>query len=130
MAGESGDFEQRPDASGEPHRAGQERALADLAAGRLEYQWLGSAGPVGHWIALELQRRFGVAMGPGFGVCFVDDDKRQFAADYNAAVKAELERRHGAGVLERLFEEARCASDLERHDARQKWLESHRPEHD
>lgn len=61
-------------------------------------------------------------MGPGFGGCFVNDDEEQFAADYNAVVKAELERRHGAGVLERLFEEARRLTDIERHDARRRWL--------
>jgi hypothetical protein len=100
-------------------------ARADIAAGKLEYRWYGHAGHWGHWIVSELAKRFGVGAGERFGVCLVTDSQMRFDDGYNSALAVEMNRRHGDGAFEAVFEEARRQSEDALGDARRAWLQGH-----
>jgi hypothetical protein len=100
-------------------------AKADIAAGRLQYRWHGHSGHWGHWIVSELEKRFGIAVNDGFGVCFVSESQISFDDGYNATLAAEINRRHGEGSFEAVFTESRKQSEEALGDARRAWLDRH-----
>src|SRR5688572_5473648 len=104
---------------------GVEAAKADIAAGRLQYRWLGHSGHWGHWIVSELEKRFGISVNDGFGVCFVTESQISFDDGYNATLAAEINRRHGEGAFEAVFSESRKQSEEALGDAKRAWLERH-----
>jgi hypothetical protein len=76
----------------------------------------------GHWIVTELQKRFGVGVNDGFGVCMVTRSEVSFAEGYNASLRAEINHRYGEGAFEAVFAEARRQSEETLGDAKQAWL--------
>ena len=107
------------------HAKGVEAAKADIAAGRPQYQWHGHSGHWGHWIVDELERRFGVGVNDGFGVCVVTEFELSFASGYNATLSTEINRRHGPGAFEAVFAESRRQSEETLGDAKRAWLDRH-----
>jgi hypothetical protein len=113
--------------------AGGAAAQEDVAAGRLVYRSRGHAGHWGHWIVIQLEERFGVAVSEGFGVCLVSASGMSFDHGYNAVLAAEINRRHGEGAFEAVFAEARLQSEETLRLAQQSWLAQRRanpPGHD
>jgi hypothetical protein len=104
---------------------GIEAAKADIASERLQYRWYGHSGHWGHWIVSELQKRFGVGVNDGFGVCLVTGSQVSFDDGYNATLAAEINRRHGAGAFEAVFDESRMQSEEALGDARRAWPDRH-----
>jgi hypothetical protein len=104
---------------------GVEAAKADIAAGRWVYRWGGHAGHWGHWIVAQLAERFGVRVGPGFGVCFVSTRAISFDMGYNAVLAAEVNGRHGAGAFEAVFAESRQQSEEALWAAKEQWVAQH-----
>jgi hypothetical protein len=107
------------------HEEGVESAKADIAAGRPQYRWHGHSGHWGHWIVSELEKRFGVGVNDRFGVCFVTESQISFDVGYNAALAAEINRRHGEGVFEAVFADARKQSEEALGSAKRAWLDRH-----
>jgi len=103
------------------YAAGAKAAAKDIAASRLVYRWSGHAGPWGHWIVTELNNRFSVGVSAGFGVCFTSDSEH-FDDGYNSALAAEIDRRHGTGAFDGLFNEARQRTQETLWAAKQAWL--------
>ena len=104
---------------------GIETANADIAADRARYRWHGHSGHWGHWVVSELERRFGVGVNDGFGVCIVTESQISFDDGYNATLAAEINRRHGAGAFEAVFAESRKQSEEALGDAKRAWLDRH-----
>jgi hypothetical protein len=104
---------------------GIEAAKADIEAGQLQYRWNGHSGHRGHWIVTELEKRFGVGVNDGFGVCFVTGHQISFDDGYNATLAAEINRRHGHGAFDAVFAEARQQSEEALGDAKRTWLVRH-----
>ena len=104
---------------------GVEAAKSDIAAGRLESRWHGHAGRWGHWIVSQLEKRFGVGVNDGFGVCLVTESQVSFDGGYNATLAAEINRRHGDGAFEAVFAESRQQSEETLRDAKREWFEKH-----
>lgn len=104
---------------------GVEAAKADIAAGRLQYRWYGHSGHWGHWIVSELEKRFGICVNDGFGVCFVTESQVSFDDDYNATLAAEINRRNREGAFEAIFAESRTQSEKTLGDAKRAWLDRH-----
>jgi hypothetical protein len=107
------------------HARGVVAAKADILAGRLQYRWHGHAGHGGHWVVNELEKRFGVGVTDGFGICLVNESQASFDEGYNATLAAEVNRRHGEGAFEEVFAESRRQSEEALGDARQAWLDRH-----
>ena len=105
--------------------AGCKAAQTDIAAGRFVYRWSGHAGHWGHWIVTEYEKRFGVMVDDGFGICLVTEAKVSFNNGYNSVLIAELDRWHGTGAFQSLIVESRSVSEEELWDARQAWLKRH-----
>jgi hypothetical protein len=106
--------------------AGCEAARADIAAGCLVYRWSGHAGHWGHWIVTQLEKRFGVGVDDGFGICLVTHSNVSFKDGYNNVLIAEIDRRHGNGAFQTLLTESRAQSEESLGDAKQSWLEQRR----
>ena len=104
---------------------GVEAAKTDIVGGRLQYRWHGHAGHWGHWIVNELEKRFGVGVNDGFGICFVKESQVSFDQGYNATLAAEISRRHGDGAFEAVFAECRRQSEEALGDAKRDWLHRH-----
>jgi len=84
---------------------GRIEAERDMRAGRLCLKFYGFA-PRSHAAYRDLLRdRLGVEMDV-VGGCVATHSQRAAWEAYNNTVVAEIERRHGAGVLERTYEEA------------------------
>ena len=107
------------------HARGAEAAKADIATGRLQYRWHGHSGHWGHWVVSELEKRFGVGVNAGFGICCVTESQVSFDDGYNAVLAAEIDRRHGQGAFEAVFAESRRQSEEALGDARRAWLDRH-----
>ena len=110
---------------GAAYNEGVEAAKADIAAGGPRYQWHGHCGHWGHWIVSEFEKRFGVGVNDGFGVCLVTAVELSFADGYNATLASEINRRHGEGAFEAVFAESRQQSEEALGDAKRAWLERH-----
>lgn len=104
---------------------GMEAADADIAAGILRYRWHGHSGHWGHWIVNELEKRFGISVNEGFGICFVTESQVWFDDGYNATLATEIDRLHGEGAFEDVFKESRQQSEMALGDARRAWLDRH-----
>lgn len=104
---------------------GMKAAKADIAAGHLQYRWNGHSGHWGHWIVNELERRFGVGINEGFGICIVTESQVSFDEGYNLTLGTEINRRHGEGAFEAVFKESRQQSEEALGDAKQAWLHRH-----
>jgi hypothetical protein len=84
---------------------GRREAHADIRAGRLILRNYGfAAGVVGPYAQL-LKERFGVQQRAVAG-CVIDAELAAETRAYNDVMKAEIEKRFGAGVLETLRKEA------------------------
>jgi len=113
------------EANSAAYAKGVEAAKADIAAERLQYRWHGHSGHWGHWIVSELEKRFGVGVNDGFGVCLVTESQISFDDGHNATLAAEINRRHGAGAFEAVFAESRKQSEEALGDAKRAWLDRH-----
>lgn len=83
---------------------GANEARDDIRREHLELRGYGLPAP---WVAdyaRLLKERFGVGYNPVAG-CVVSPDLVRKTGAYNGVMTAEIERRHGAGVLDRLREE-------------------------
>jgi hypothetical protein len=83
---------------------GRTEAEQDIAAGRLKLRSYGLPGP---WFFREIQlrkERLGVEP-DGVGDCMVPDDVVERANGYNERMKEEMDRRFGAGALDRIHGE-------------------------
>jgi hypothetical protein len=118
-------WESRLEADSVAYVKGAETARADIDTGRLQYRWHGHSGHWGHWIVSELEKRFGVGVNDGFGVCFVTESQVSFDEGYNATLAAEINRRHGDGAFEAVFAEARQQSEEALDDVKRAWLDRH-----
>jgi len=105
--------------------AGGEAARGDIAASRLVYRWSGHAGHRGHWIVTQLEKRFGVGVSDGFGVCFVTTSKLSYDDGYNEVLVAEINRRYGSDAFESIFAEALQQTEEALGLAKEAWLERH-----
>ena len=110
---------------GAAYAEGVQAAKADIGAGRLQYRSHGHSGHWGHWIVSALEKRFGVGVNDGFGVCFVSKSQVSFDRGYNATLAAEINRRHGEGAFEAVFAESRQQSEEALGDAKRAWLDRH-----
>jgi len=85
--------------------SGEELARRELAAGRLELRAYGLVDPQEESFAQLLQDRLGVRFTRVAGCAVGGDEAKQIEA-YNRVMRTEIERRFGAGSIERLREEA------------------------
>jgi hypothetical protein len=105
--------------------AGCEAAQSDIAAGRLVYRWSGHAGHWGHWVVTQLDKRFGVGVDDGFGICLVTAASVSFNDGYNSILIAEIDRRYGSGAFQALLSESRAQSEESLWEAKQAWMQQH-----
>lgn len=105
--------------------AGCEAARSDIASGRLVYRWSGHTGHWGHWIVTQLDKRFGVGVDDGFGICFVTAASVSFNDGYNSILIAEIDQRHGSGAFQALLSESRGQSEERLWEAKQAWMQQH-----
>src|SRR5262245_4866841 len=106
----------------EAFAAGCKSARSAIAAGRRLYRWTGHAGPWGHWLVIQLARRFGVEVNDGFGICCVTASGVSFNDGYNSVLVAEIDRCHGGGAFQSLLTESRAQSEESLWDAKALWL--------
>jgi len=83
---------------------GANAAKHDIQQGQLELRGIGKEARWRTTYAQLLRAQFGVEY-KSFG-CVVTDDFVGETAGYNAAMKREIERRFGSGVLDRVAKEA------------------------
>ena len=78
---------------------GIQAATRDIAAGVLRYKWLGSGGRGGKEFCQFVKERLGMIV-DDFGVCFVGQEKRDFARGYNTTVRDHIITAQGRDIIE------------------------------
>lgn len=92
--------EPEPVAISDPCESGGERARRDIAADEMRFVILSYPSSGLDGFAGRLADEYNVTL---VATCVTSERRTKFVACYNAEVRAELDRRHGAGTLERAF---------------------------
>jgi len=99
----------------EAYWTGRADAERDTRAGRLVIERFGLLFGEGDYVTI-LRQRYQIEMKTVAG-CLVDDEIVGHAVGYNEIMKAEIERRFGPGLLERVREEAEAEAEANRKPA-------------
>jgi hypothetical protein len=92
-------------------RQGRAEAERDIESGTMKWKiWGHMAGGLSHRAAgAKLRERFGVEL-EVIGLCCVTQEQVKRAEAYNERIRQEVEHKHGAGAINRVWEEARQQS--------------------
>lgn len=85
---------------------GRTDAQADISAGKLAIESFGLPSPDAPVYRRLLKERYGIELRPVAG-CVVDEQILGHAAGYNEVMNAEITRRHGPGLFDKVSEESR-----------------------